>query len=67
MGADMGVLIRTCRDRRDYTGGQNNFVPLSMLDTISALAARVRTIMASNAGFGPPQAPACSSSRLQGR
>ncbi|MGI8841063.1 MAG: hypothetical protein ACR2F8_09850 [Caulobacteraceae bacterium] len=67
MGGDMGVLIRTCRGRRDYTGGQNNFVPLSMLDDIPALATRVRAITGSNAGSSPPQAPACPSSRLHGR
>ncbi len=41
-GGDTGVLIRTCRGRRDYVGGPNNFVPLAMLDDIDALADRVR-------------------------
>jgi len=45
-GADSGILIRTCKGRRDYTGGPNDFAPLSMLDDIPALAARVRTVMA---------------------
>lgn len=49
LGGGMGVLIRTCRGRRDYTGGPNNFVPLAMLDDMSALAARVRIVMACNA------------------
>jgi hypothetical protein len=44
--ADTGILIRTCEGRRDYTGGRNQFAPLSMLDDIPALAARVRTVMA---------------------
>lgn len=44
--ADTGILIRTCEGRRDYTGGRNHFAPLSMLDDISALAARVRSVMA---------------------
>jgi hypothetical protein len=44
--ADTGILIRTCEGRRDYTGGRNHFAPLSMLDDIPALAARVRTVMA---------------------
>lgn len=45
LGGGMGVLIRTCRGRRDYSGGQNNFVPLALLDDIPALAARVRSVM----------------------
>lgn len=44
MGSGMGVLIRTCRGRRDYTGGINNFAALTMLDDLPALAARVRFI-----------------------
>jgi hypothetical protein len=44
--ADTGILIRTCQGRRDYTGGRNHFAPLSMLDDIPALAARVRMVMA---------------------
>ena len=40
----MGVLIRTCRGRRDYTGGPNNFVSLALLDDVPALAARVRLV-----------------------
>jgi hypothetical protein len=39
--ADTGILIRTCRGRRDYTGGANYFAPLSLLDDIPALAERV--------------------------
>ncbi|WP_428393435.1 hypothetical protein [Lichenicoccus sp.] len=44
MGAGMGVLIRTCRGRRDFTGGMNNFAPLALLDDLPALAERVRRI-----------------------
>ena len=44
--ADTGILIRTCEGWGDYTGGRNHFAPLSMLDDIPALAARVRTVMA---------------------
>ena len=44
MGGGMGVLIRTCRGRRDFTGGVNNFATLTMLDDLPALAARVRVI-----------------------
>ena len=45
MGAGMGVLIRTCRGRRDYTGGMNNFATLALLDDIPALARRVQGIV----------------------
>src|SRR5271165_6273454 len=37
-GSDSGILIRSCKGRADYTGGPNNFVPLSCLDNIEALA-----------------------------
>ena len=40
----MGVLIRTCRGRRDYTGGPNNFVSLALLDNVPALAAQVKLV-----------------------
>ena len=39
-----GILIRTCKGRKDYTGGANHFVALGMLDDIPALAAAVRAI-----------------------
>ena len=45
MGAGMGVLIRTCQGRRDFTGGINNSVPLALLDDVPALAERVRRIV----------------------
>lgn len=44
-GWDSGIMIRTCKGRRDYTGGANNFVPLRMLDDLPTLADRVRSIM----------------------
>ena len=44
MGGDIGVLIRSCRGRRDYTGGANNFAPPRLLDDIPALAEQVRRI-----------------------
>lgn len=44
LGGDMGILIRTCRGRRDYMGGANNCASLALLDDIPALAARVRVI-----------------------
>jgi len=49
-GADTGILIRTCAGRRDHTGGRNHFAPLSLLDDVAALAARVRAVMAAGAG-----------------
>ncbi|HEY9211587.1 MAG TPA: hypothetical protein VIQ29_01900 [Ancylobacter sp.] len=48
--ADTGILIRTCRDRRDYCGGANHFAPLSLLDDIPTLAAQVRAVMATGPG-----------------
>jgi hypothetical protein len=39
-----GILIRTCKGRRDYTGGPNHFVALALLDDIPALAANVRRV-----------------------
>ncbi len=39
-----GILIRTCKDRRDFTGGPNHFVGLDLLDDIPSLAAAVRAI-----------------------
>lgn len=43
-GFGPGVLIRTCRGRRDYTGGPNNWAELALLDDVPALAARVRMV-----------------------
>jgi len=51
LGGGMSVLIRTCRGRRDYSGGPNNFVPLAILDDISALAERVRAVAGRQPGF----------------
>jgi hypothetical protein len=42
-------LIRTCDGRRDYTGGDNHFAPLRLLDDTEALAAQVRAVMAGKA------------------
>jgi len=44
MSSGHGILIRTCKGRKDYTGGANHFVALVMLDDIPALAAAVRAI-----------------------
>ncbi len=45
LGGGMGILIRTCRGRRDYTGGRNGWAPLALLDDVRALAARVRAVV----------------------
>lgn len=39
-----GILVRTCKGRKDFTGGPNHFVRFELLDDIPALAADVRTI-----------------------
>ena len=44
--SDRGVLIRTCEGRKDYTGGTNNFAPLSWLDDLPQLAHRCRGVLA---------------------
>jgi hypothetical protein len=44
MTSGHGVLIRTCKGRKDYTGGPNHFVALALLDDIPALAASVRAV-----------------------
>lgn len=44
-GADSGILIRTCEGRRDYHGGRNHLVPLSLLDHPAELAEYVRAVM----------------------
>ena len=45
LGGGMGILIRACRGRRDYTGGTNNWAPLALLDDVPALAAKVRAVV----------------------
>ena len=42
MGYDSGILFRTCRDRRDYTGGVNNFASLDLLRSPNELARRIK-------------------------
>jgi hypothetical protein len=43
--SDSGILIRTCRGRRDFIGGANHFAPLSLLDDIPKLAEHVRAVV----------------------
>jgi hypothetical protein len=42
MGYDSGILFRTCRDRRDYCGGVNNFASLDLLHRPGELARRIK-------------------------
>jgi len=44
-GCDSGILVRSCKGRKEFTGGPNHFGPLSALDDIPALAARCRKVM----------------------
>jgi hypothetical protein len=53
-----GILIRTCKGRKDFTGGPNHVLALAILDDIPALAAAVRAIT----GVGR-QGPRTSSSQ----
>lgn len=39
------ILIRTCKGRKDYTGGANTFAPLQLLNDLPVLAERVRTML----------------------
>jgi hypothetical protein len=41
-GSDTGVLFRSCRDRRDYVGGVNNFASLDLLHQPATLARRIK-------------------------
>jgi hypothetical protein len=42
MGYDRGILFRSCRDRRDYCGGVNNFASLDLLHRPAELARRIK-------------------------
>jgi len=42
LGADSGILFRSCAGRRDYVGGVNNFASLDLLHEPEALACRIR-------------------------
>ena len=46
MGPDMTIMYRTCKDRKDYSGGYNNFYPLKRLaeDGVKGLAQAVEKI-----------------------
>jgi hypothetical protein len=42
MGPDAGILFRSCRGRRDYVGGVNNFASLDLLHRPDELAGRIK-------------------------
>ena len=42
MGHDNVTLSRTCKGRKDYVGGPNNFASLDLLNRPEALAQRIR-------------------------
>jgi hypothetical protein len=41
-GSDTGVLFRTCKGRKDYVGGPNNFASLALLHQPEELARRIK-------------------------
>jgi hypothetical protein len=43
-GHDTGLLFRTCRDRKDYCGGPNNFASLDLLNRPEDLARRIKEV-----------------------
>lgn len=44
MGYHSGVLFRTCKGRKDYVGGPNNFASLDLLDRPDELAHWIREV-----------------------
>jgi hypothetical protein len=43
-GFDSGILIRTCKGRKDYVGGPNNFASLDLLHEPEKLARVVKQV-----------------------
>jgi hypothetical protein len=41
-GHDSGILFRTCRNRKDYVGGPNNFASLDLLNRPDELARLIK-------------------------
>lgn len=37
----LGILIRSCKGRKDFVGGPNSFAPLDLLDDLPALRERI--------------------------
>jgi hypothetical protein len=44
-GFDSGILIRTCKGRKDYVGGPNNFASLNLLHEPEKLARMVKQVI----------------------
>jgi len=42
MGNANGILFRTCKGRKDYVGGSNNFASLDLLNRPEELAQQIR-------------------------
>lgn len=42
MGYDRSILFRTCKGRKDYVGGANNFASLDLLHRPEELARRIK-------------------------
>ena len=45
----LGLMLRSCKGRKDYTGGDNTWVPLALMDDLPALAAHVARIAPASA------------------
>jgi len=43
-GHDSGILFRSCRGRKDYCGGANNFASLDLLNRPDDLARRIKEV-----------------------
>jgi len=50
---ETGLLIRTCKGRKDYTGGRNHFAPLTWLDDADRqrLVALAKQVIEQKNGF----------------
>lgn len=44
-GGDTGILIRTCKGRKDFAGGPNIYAPIGLLDDVLTLSARILPLL----------------------
>lgn len=58
-GSKTGLLIRTCENRQDYTGGRNHFAPLAWLNegNTARLKQLVTQVMEQKLGFDADAQP----------
>jgi hypothetical protein len=42
--SDLGLLVRSCKGRKDYTGGPNQWVPFTLLERPQELAAMLKAL-----------------------